>query len=61
MRSKKLSEENLSILRQKQAGTYERNKQIRKLYEDGVNMANLGRMFKITRQGIRSIVNQFGK
>lgn len=48
----------LSILQQKAKGTYRRNEQIRLLAKDGENFASLGRMFKLSRQAVRAIVNQ---
>jgi len=49
-----------SILHQKARGTYQRNQQIRKLYRDGENMAQIGRWFKLSRQAVRGIVKQAG-
>ena len=51
----------LSILHQKAKGTYLRNQQIRKLCRDGENMAQIGRLFRLSRQAVRAIVNQLGE
>ena len=51
----------LSISHQKATGTYLRNQQIRKLFKAGENMAAIGRIFKISRQAVRAIVNQPGE
>ena len=56
-----MDKKRFSILHQKATGTYERNQQIRKLAQEGVNYAQLGRMFKLTRQAARKIVNQPGE
>ncbi len=53
---------NQSVIQQKARGTYDRNQQIRKLYLAGVivNMAELGRIYKITRQAVRKIIKGNG-
>jgi len=48
----------LSITHQKAKGTYQRNQQIRKLFRDGENMAQIGRWFKLTRQAVRKIISE---
>jgi len=53
-----MEKKKLSILLQKARGTYLRNQQIRKLYQEGENMAQIGRMFKLKRQTIRHIVGE---
>jgi len=50
-----------SIIQQQARGTYQRNQQIRKLFNNGANMAEIGRWFKLTRQAIRRIVSESGE
>lgn len=49
-----------SIIQQKTKGTYERNQQIIKIYQGGIiiNMAELGRIYKISRQAVRAIIRR---
>ena len=48
----------LSITHQKAKGTYQRNQQIRKLFQEGESMAQVGRWFKLSRQAVRKIVSE---
>lgn len=47
-----------SILQQKAHRTYKRNQIIRSLYKQGENMAEIGRQFRLTRQGIWKIIQE---
>ena len=51
----------LSITHQKAKGTYQRNQQIRKLFQDGESMAQIGRWFHLSRQAVRYIVGEPGE
>ena len=53
-----MDREKLSIIQQKACKTYERNCYIRLLNRRGKNMAEIGRMFKLSRQTIRKIVSE---
>ena len=49
-----------SIIQQAAKGTLERNRKIIKLYDSGIinNMAELGRMFSVSRQAINNIIKR---
>ena len=46
----------VSVLQEKARGTYNRNKEIRRLARDGHNFAQIARRYSLTRQAIRAIV-----
>tara|TARA_Y100000310_G_scaffold280251_1_gene299844 strand:- start:23 stop:193 length:171 start_codon:yes stop_codon:yes gene_type:complete len=56
-----MNQRRLSITHQKAKGTYQRNQQIRKLFHDGDNMAEIGRWFKLSRQAVRKIISEPGE
>ena len=45
-----------SIRKQERAGTLERNKAIKFLYENGLSLAEIGRIYKLPRQRIHQLV-----
>ncbi|MDP2731063.1 MAG: helix-turn-helix domain-containing protein [Dehalococcoidales bacterium] len=51
---------NQSLIQQKARGTYDRNLKIIQLYQSGiiVNMAEIGRLYDISRQAVRSIIKR---